>query len=47
MVGSHRAFDMFVTGRPVKAEEAQEMGLVKQVTSREELMPRVMGFAEN
>lgn len=46
MVGSHRAFDMFVTGRSVKAEEAQEMGLVKQVTSREELMPRVMGFAE-
>lgn len=46
MVGSHRAFDMFVTGRPVKAEEAQKMGLVKQVTSREELMPQVMGFAE-
>ena len=46
MVGSHRAFDMFVTGRPVKAEEALEIGLVKEVTAREELMPRVMAFAE-
>lgn len=45
MVGSHRAFDLFVTGRPVLAEEALSMGLVKEVTSKEELMPRVMDFA--
>ncbi len=45
-VGSHRDLEMLLTGRPVKAEEAREMGLVKQVTSREELMPVVMGFAE-
>ncbi|WP_296098956.1 enoyl-CoA hydratase/isomerase family protein [Dialister sp.] len=46
MVGSHRAFDMFVTGRPVSAKEALEIGLVKEVTTKEELMPKVMAFAE-
>ena len=46
MVGSHRAFDMFVTGRPVSAKEALEIGLAKEVTTKEELMPKVMAFAE-
>lgn len=46
MVGSHRAFDMFVTGRPVSAKEALEIGLVKEVTTKEDLMPTVMAFAE-
>ena len=46
MAGTHRAFDMFVTGRPVKAEEALAMGLVKGITTKEELMPAVMAFAE-
>lgn len=45
MIGSHRAFDQFVTGRPVSAKEALEIGLVKQVTTKEELMPTVMEFA--
>ena len=46
MVGSHRAFDLFVTGRPVSAKEALDMGMVKEVTAKEELMPAVMAFAE-
>ncbi len=46
MIGSHRAFDMFVTGRIVTATEAYQIGLVKEITSKENLMPRVYDFAE-
>ena len=31
---------------PVCAKEALEIGLVKEVTTKEELMPKVMAFAE-
>ena len=46
MIGTHRAFDMFVAGRPVSAEEAYQIGLIKEITSKEELLPAVTAFAE-
>ncbi len=46
MIGTHRAFDMFVTGRIVSAKEAYDIGLLKEVTTKEDLMPTVYAFAE-
>lgn len=46
MIGTHRAFDLFITGRPVKADEALAIGLVKQVTAKENLLPTVYAFAK-
>ncbi|MDY6084226.1 MAG: enoyl-CoA hydratase/isomerase family protein [Dialister sp.] len=46
LIGTHRAMDMFVTGRPVTADEAYALGLVKQVTTGEELLPAAEAFAE-
>ena len=46
MAGPHRALDMFVTGRPVTAREALELGFVKEVVPKEELMPKAMAFAK-
>ena len=46
IIGSHRAFDLFVTGRAVKADEALSIGLVKEVTTKEALLPTVYAFAE-
>ena len=34
MIGTHRAFDMFVTGRPVDAKEAFQIGLIKEITAK-------------
>lgn len=45
-IGTHRAMDMFVTGRPVSARECFELGLVKAVTVAENLMPETMAFAK-
>lgn len=46
MAGLHRAMDMFVTGRPVTAQEALDLGFVKEVVPKDELMPKVMAFAK-
>ncbi len=46
IAGSHRAFDMFVTGRPVTAEEAFRIGIVKEITTKDELLPKALAFAE-
>lgn len=46
MAGPHRALDMFVTGRPVTAREALDLGFVKEVVPKEELMPKAMAFAK-
>ena len=45
-IGTHRAMDMFVTGRPVSAQECFELGLVKEVTTAEELLPKATAFAK-
>ena len=46
MIGTHRAFDMFVTGRPVDAKEAFQIGLIKEITAKEDLLPKTMAFAK-
>ena len=38
--------DMFVTGRPVSAQECFELGLVKEVTTADELLPKATAFAK-
>ena len=45
-IGTHRAMDMFVTGRPVSVKECFELGLVKEVTTAEELLPKATAFAK-
>ena len=45
-IGTHRAMDMFVTGRPVSAQECFELGLVKEVTTADELLPKATAFAK-
>jgi len=37
---------MFMTGRPVSAKEAHDLGLVKEVTTVEELLPKAQAFAK-
>ncbi len=46
MIGTHRAMDLFVTGRAVTATEAKDIGLVKEVTEKDALMETVYAFAE-
>lgn len=44
-VGSSRSFEMMLTGRPVKADEAERIGLVSAAVPDAELMPRAMALA--
>ena len=44
-VGAHRAAELTLTGRIVKAEEAQELGLLLEVTEPERLLPRAREIA--
>jgi enoyl-CoA hydratase/carnithine racemase len=44
-IGLARAKELAMTGRNITAEEAYRIGLVNQVYSREELMPRAMELA--
>jgi enoyl-CoA hydratase/carnithine racemase len=46
-IGRQRATDMCLTGRPIKAEEAREWGLVSQVVESEELMRTALGVARS
>jgi 2-(1,2-epoxy-1,2-dihydrophenyl)acetyl-CoA isomerase len=46
IIGSARAFEMFATGRAVKADEALSLGLVTEVCAPEELMDKAMAFAK-
>lgn len=45
LVGEGRAMRMILTGEPVKAEQAREMGLVEEVTAPEELWDRALDLA--
>ena len=45
LVGEGRALRMILSGEPVKAEKAQEMGLVEEVTSPEDLREHTMTLA--
>ena len=41
------ALDLLLSGRVFYADEAAELGLVKEVVAPEELLPRAIGYAED
>jgi len=47
LVGSARALDLLLSGRVITADEAERMGLVNAVYPAEELMDKVMAYAED
>lgn len=44
-VGAHRAAELTLTGRVVKAEEARDIGILLEVTEPERLLPRAREIA--
>ncbi|MGC2695830.1 MAG: enoyl-CoA hydratase-related protein [Candidatus Angelobacter sp.] len=44
-IGEKRARDLLLTGRIFGAEEAHRLGLVNEIVAPEQLMPRVLGLA--
>ena len=47
VVGWGAALDLLLSGRVFLADEAAELGLVKEVVAPEELLPRAIGYAED
>ena len=47
IVGVGAAFDLLLSGRTFQAEEARMLGLVSDVFAPEELLPKVLAYAEN
>jgi enoyl-CoA hydratase/carnithine racemase len=47
VVGWGAALDLLLSGRVFFADEAAELGLVKEVVSPEALLPRAIGYAED
>jgi enoyl-CoA hydratase/carnithine racemase len=47
LIGSARALDLLLSGRVITADEAERMGLVNAVHSAEELMDKVMAYADD
>ncbi len=45
LIGQQNAYDMFYTGRRVKAEEAKEMGMVDRLVPKEEVRSAAQAFA--
>lgn len=45
-IGDKRALELAVTGRPLGAVEAKELGLVYEVTTKDDLEKRVLAFAD-
>jgi len=45
LIGTSRAFDLIVSGRVFKAEEAKELGVVNQVFPKEEVVEAAMAYA--
>ncbi len=46
VVGTVRAFELFATGRPVKADEALSLGMVNEVCAADELRDRATAWAK-
>lgn len=47
LIGKGRALDLCLTGRTIKAEEALAFGLVSEVTTAENLIPRAQEILKN
>lgn len=47
VVGWSAALDLLLSGRTFHAEEAAELGLVKEVAAPEDLLPRAIAYAED
>ncbi len=47
LIGSARALDLLLSGRVITADEAERMGLVNAVHPAEELMDKVMAYADD
>jgi enoyl-CoA hydratase/carnithine racemase len=47
VVGWGAAMDLLLSGRVFLADEAADLGLVKEVVAPEDLMPRAIGYAED
>ncbi len=47
LVGKGRALDLCLTGRSIKAEEALNFGLISEITSAENLLPRAQELLTN
>lgn len=47
VVGWGAALDLLLSGRVFSADEAAELGLVKEVVPRDELLPRAIAYAED
>ncbi|WP_234815423.1 enoyl-CoA hydratase [Mycolicibacterium duvalii] len=47
VVGWGAALDLLLSGRTFYADEAKELGLVKEVVAPEELLPRALAYAED
>ena len=47
VVGWGAALDLLLSGRVFYADEAAELGLVKEVVAPDELLPRAIGYAED
>lgn len=46
LIGLSRALDLILTGRPVDAQEALEIGLANRVVPKEQALPTAMSLAE-
>jgi enoyl-CoA hydratase len=47
LIGTSRALDMILTGRPVGAEEAERMGLVNRVVAPGQSLPAAIALAHS
>lgn len=45
MIGAARAFDILLTGRPIEAEEAERIGLVRSISAADALMADAVAYA--
>jgi enoyl-CoA hydratase len=47
MIGAARAFDILLTGRPIDAEEAERIGLVRSLSAPEKLEEDAIGYVRS
>ena len=45
-IGTARAFEVMLTGRPIRAEEAERIGLVSQVVAQDQVVPTALEIAD-